>query len=486
MREPETQEREEHEWEEYDARILDDPPVPGRAARREHFEGESLEPSMETFEESGSPFLFRHEGELESVGESYGMTETETEIPQSEMGSETSELESWMEAEASGSTPDYRSGHRRSFDEAASEASSETETEFLLDPYAFMRPAMAPEHANLSANELTLVLGGKPAALVLHQLLHSPQMRAATLASILGRGARRSVPFQGRSVSIPAYLRLISRLCQEAAEYAETGSATGTLAREGLEYSEYEDAAGMLSASVGRGGVNRPEDVKLVQRLINAHLPIPLALLEEDGAVGPRTIFAIETYQSRTLGMNPPDGRVDPGGATFRSLTGGAIVPLSPRPAPAPKPPSRVGVFPPDVVAAAQASHGKWNIPASVTLAQWAVESYWGTAMPKDSNNPFGIKAVGDQPYVEAHTHEEINGKNVTIVARFRRFDSIADAFDQHGKLLATAKPYARARTFANNPDAFADALTGVYATDHRYGSILKSRMKQYNLYQYD
>jgi flagellum-specific peptidoglycan hydrolase FlgJ len=146
----------------------------------------------------------------------------------------------------------------------------------------------------------------------------------------------------------------------------------------------------------------------------------------------------------------------------------------------------RVGTFPPDVTAAAQASHAKWNIPASVTLAQWAVESYWGTRMPKDSNNPFGIKAVGDQPYVEAHTREEIKGESVTIVAHFRRFDSIADAFDQHGKLLATAKPYARARTFANDPDAFADALTGVYATDHRYGAILKSRMKQYNLYQYD
>jgi hypothetical protein len=483
MREPETKEPEEREWEEYDARILNDSPFAGSIGSRKQFETESFEPSMGTFRESGNPFLFSHEGSPAGIAGSYGAAETENLL--SEMESESSELESQMETEPSGSAFGYGFGHRRSFDQTASEALSETEAEYLIDPYAPIRPAMAPEHASLSANELTVILGGRPAALVLHQLVHSPQMRMATLAGLLGRGARRSVPFQGRNISIPAYLRLVSRLCQEAAEHAEAGSETGTLAREAQEYSEYEGAPS-LSASVGRGGVNRPSDVKLVQRLINAHLPVPIALLVEDGAVGPKTIFAIETYQRRTLGMNPPDGRVDPGGATFRSLTGGAVAPPSPLPAPAPKSPSRVGTFPPDVTEAAQASHVKWNIPASVTLAQWAVESYWGTKMPKDSNNPFGIKAVGDQPYVEAHTREEIKGESVTIVAHFRRFDSIADAFDQHGKLLATAKPYARARTFANDPDAFADALTGVYATDHRYGAILKSRMKQYNLYQYD
>jgi flagellum-specific peptidoglycan hydrolase FlgJ len=125
-------------------------------------------------------------------------------------------------------------------------------------------------------------------------------------------------------------------------------------------------------------------------------------------------------------------------------------------------------------------------VPASVTLAQWAIESAFGKRMPYGSNNPFGIKAAQGQPYVEAHTREVVSGKDVMIVARFRKVDSIAQAFDEHGRLLATHRAYARAMKLADNPDAFADALTGVYATDPRYGTVLKSVMKRYNLYQYD
>jgi flagellum-specific peptidoglycan hydrolase FlgJ len=106
--------------------------------------------------------------------------------------------------------------------------------------------------------------------------------------------------------------------------------------------------------------------------------------------------------------------------------------------------------------------------------------------MPYGSNNPFGIKAAQGQPYVEAHTREVVSGKDVTIVARFRKFDSIAQAFDEHGRLLANHRAYVRAMKVADNPDAFADALTGVYATDPRYGTVLKAAMKRYNLYQYD
>jgi V8-like Glu-specific endopeptidase len=102
-------------------------------------------------------------------------------------------------------------------------------------------------------------------------------------------------------------------------------------------YETGETRSDFLTASVGQNGVNRPADVKLVQRLINAHLPIPLAPLVEDGKCGPKTIFAIKTYQQRVLGMNPPDGRADVGGPTIQALRGAVIPPPSP-PAPGPSP----------------------------------------------------------------------------------------------------------------------------------------------------
>ena len=232
-----------------------------------------------------------------------------------------------------------------------------------------------------------------------------------------------------------------------------------------------------ISASVGRNGVNDRNDVVTVQKLINDHLPEALSPLAVDGECGRLTIEAIEDIQSQFLRMSRPDGRVDPDGETLRFLTGGSI-PSKPHPG--------SGTLPADVIAAAQAAHLKWKIPAAVTLAQWALESGWGRHMPQDSNNPFGIKAAPGQPFVEAETREVIHGQTVKVVARFRKFASMNEAFDQHGELLATGRPYANARTVENDANAFADALTGVYATDPGYGSLLKRLMQSHNLYQYD
>jgi hypothetical protein len=76
-----------------------------------------------------------------------------------------------------------------------------------------------------------------------------------------------------------------------------------------------------ISTSVGRGGVNASRDVALVQFLLNVHmtkhntLSVPLT-----GKVDGHTISAIETFQKLHVRMSHPDGRVDPGGATFRAL----------------------------------------------------------------------------------------------------------------------------------------------------------------------
>jgi flagellum-specific peptidoglycan hydrolase FlgJ len=142
--------------------------------------------------------------------------------------------------------------------------------------------------------------------------------------------------------------------------------------------------------------------------------------------------------------------------------------------------------IPKEIIAAAQASQAKWGVPASVSIAQWAIESGYGAHMPPGSHNPFGIKARPGQPSVDAVTAEFIGGRTIHVVQSFRKFASAAEAFDLHGQLLHDGRPYQHATTLAGNAEAFANALTGVYATDLHYGRSLIALMKALNLHQYD
>jgi hypothetical protein len=102
------------------------------------------------------------------------------------------------------------------------------EESFELDPYAPIRSALSPEHENLSADELTVVLGRRPATLLLNQLLNSPVTQQVTLATLLGRGARSSVRVNGSDISVPGYLRVLSRLSREVAEEHDVPKAPST------------------------------------------------------------------------------------------------------------------------------------------------------------------------------------------------------------------------------------------------------------------
>jgi hypothetical protein len=238
-------------------------------------------------------------------------------------------------------------------------------------------------------------------------------------------------------------------------------------------------AAPILS-SVGRDGVNAPGDVFVIQGLLNDRLPKPHSPIPVTGVADIGTTLAIEAFQAVIVHMTPPSGRVDPGSETYYALAAHPLVQEAP---------PRVGHFgeaPPEVIAAAQESRLHWKVPASVTMAQWAVESAWGASMPPGSNNPFGIKARDADPAVESPTREVYDGKSVVITAKFRKFDSITQAFDLHGQLLATATPYKPAMQVSDDPDAFADALTGVYATDPEYGMTLKWVIHTYGWTKFD
>lgn len=75
-----------------------------------------------------------------------------------------------------------------------------------------------------------------------------------------------------------------------------------------------------ISAAVGKGAANKKEDVLLVQNLLIKKGYAVTA----DGDCGAKTIAAIEKFQKEKVGINAPDGKIDPGGKTWNALNGAA------------------------------------------------------------------------------------------------------------------------------------------------------------------
>ena len=142
-----------------------------------------------------------------------------------------------------------------------------------------------------------------------------------------------------------------------------------------------------------------------------------------------------------------------------------------------------VSLVAPGAIAAQQ----RYGIPAAVTIAQAIDESGWGQSeLATADHNLFGIKGTGTAGSVMRPTQEYENGIWVTRTAPFRVYHNIAESIADHSQLLATGQAYQHAMAARHVPDAFAAALTGVYATDPNYGSSLIALMRLYNLYRYD
>ena len=140
-----------------------------------------------------------------------------------------------------------------------------------------------------------------------------------------------------------------------------------------------------------------------------------------------------------------------------------------------------------EIASGAIAAQRAYGVPASVTIAQAIEESGWGqSGLATQDRNLFGIKGTGPAGSDPQATTEYENGQWVTRIALFRVYHNAAESIDDHGKLLATSGYYSQAMAVRQDPNAFATALTGVYATDPDYGSKLIGLMQQYDLYRYD
>jgi LysM repeat protein len=143
------------------------------------------------------------------------------------------------------------------------------------------------------------------------------------------------------------------------------------------------------------------------------------------------------------------------------------------------------------IAEAAVQSADDTGVPASVTIAQAILESYWGSSrLAREANNFFGIKAQtksGSAGAVRFDVWEVIGGRNVVQSQAFRAYTTIAESFVDHGRFFLENSRYAAAMAVKDDPRKFAREVSRAgYATDPSYASKLISLMDRYNLYRYD
>ncbi len=124
----------------------------------------------------------------------------------------------------------------------------------------------------------------------------------------------------------------------------------------------------------------------------------------------------------------------------------------------------------------AKAAAAALGVEPRLLLAQAALETGWGRAMPQrgdeSAHNLFGIKAGASWSgaAVEQWTLEHADGVTAPQRERFRAYGNTAESFADYVNLLSTARRYAEALAQADDPEAYARAVTKAgYATDPGY-----------------
>lgn len=130
----------------------------------------------------------------------------------------------------------------------------------------------------------------------------------------------------------------------------------------------------------------------------------------------------------------------------------------------------------------------KYNLPASVCIAQAILESGWGRYCIGQFNY-FGRKWNGWGNYVRQQTTEYENGQYVTIYDKFQSYSSLEDAIRDWCVLIKEEPAYAEALAVWENSwcvEDFVWALAPVYATDPDYARKIIATMEANDLYRFD
>jgi flagellum-specific peptidoglycan hydrolase FlgJ len=132
-------------------------------------------------------------------------------------------------------------------------------------------------------------------------------------------------------------------------------------------------------------------------------------------------------------------------------------------------------------------SQRKSGVPASISIAQAALESAWGeSGLVKAGNNLFGIKA--DSRWrgetLTLNTREFIRGQWVVVPALWRKYPTWQASIDDHAAFLK-GNPRYQPCFQCQTTEAFARALLKAgYATDPGYPEKLLSLISKHKLEQ--
>ena len=130
----------------------------------------------------------------------------------------------------------------------------------------------------------------------------------------------------------------------------------------------------------------------------------------------------------------------------------------------------------------------KTKILASLTIAQAILESNWGNSSlsVEPNNNLFGIKGEYNGKYVTLPTKEYMNGKWVTVNAKFRKYPSWKESIADHSALFNRLDRYKNLRGCTDYKLACRYVREDGYATDPSYTTKLINLIEKYNLNRFD
>lgn len=139
-------------------------------------------------------------------------------------------------------------------------------------------------------------------------------------------------------------------------------------------------------------------------------------------------------------------------------------------------------------------NYNKYGILPSITMAQAILESGWGNSeLAVTHNNLFGIKADlrWNGAVATIATSENYND---STIANFRKYDSIDESIEDHGKFLYENSRYAEyglfnGRDYKSQAQALEDAGYSTVKDENGepiYADKLISLIEKYNLMQYD